>query len=154
MERMEIGTRFQEKPRMSDFYEPAENIPLLESAEPNARPRKGPKSLWTAYALWLVMGWLGAHRFYTGKWFTGILYACSFGFFFVGWALDFFLVYFMVKAANEKILRRIAETPEVYEIQEDETLAPWAGSGGVRGYLEFSTSRSSPSAPWSSRPSS
>ncbi len=31
------------------------------------------KSMLVAYLLWLLLGLCGAHRFYMGKWFTGLL---------------------------------------------------------------------------------
>lgn len=35
-----------------------------------------PPSLAVAYALWLPLGLLGAHRFYLGRWGTGVALAC------------------------------------------------------------------------------
>jgi len=46
----------------------------------------------TALLLCLFLGWLGAHRFYVGKIGTGLLYALTFGFFFIGAVIDFFSI--------------------------------------------------------------
>jgi TM2 domain-containing membrane protein YozV len=37
----------------------------------------------------LILGWLGVHRFVTGKVLSGIIYLFTFGLFGVGWAYDF-----------------------------------------------------------------
>jgi len=42
----------------------------------------------TAYLLWFFLGIWGAHKFYLGKGVMGILYLFTFGFFFIGWAVD------------------------------------------------------------------
>ena len=47
------------------------------------------KSKTTAFVLCLFFGWLGAHRYYVGKIFTGFLYTVTFGCFGAGWLLDF-----------------------------------------------------------------
>jgi len=42
--------------------------------------------------LCFLFGFLGAHRFYEGKYFTGILYLCTLGFLGLGEILDFFRI--------------------------------------------------------------
>ena len=42
----------------------------------------------TAYLLWFFLGIWGAHKFYLGNGVMGILYLFTFGFFFIGWAVD------------------------------------------------------------------
>ena len=42
-----------------------------------------------AWILLTFLGIFGAHRFYIGKWFTGILYLLTGGIFLIGWAYDF-----------------------------------------------------------------
>lgn len=42
-----------------------------------------------AWILLTFLGYLGIHRMYMGKWFTGILYLVTGGLFLVGWAYDF-----------------------------------------------------------------
>jgi TM2 domain-containing membrane protein YozV len=43
------------------------------------------------YVLWFF-GFMGAHRFYYGKSWTATLYFFTFGFFLIGWVVDFFLI--------------------------------------------------------------
>jgi len=47
-----------------------------------------------AFLLCLFGGWLGLHRFYTGYPFSGFIYMISFGFFGIGWFLDFIRILF------------------------------------------------------------
>ena len=56
-------------------------------------------SLGVGYLLW-VFGFMGAHRFYFGKTKTGILYFCTFGLLFIGWAVDAFLIPAMDREAD------------------------------------------------------
>ena len=53
------------------------------------------------YLLW-IFGFTGAHRFYYGKTWTGILYYCTFGLFLIGWIVDFFLIPNMERESNRK----------------------------------------------------
>ena len=46
------------------------------------------KSRGTALGLCIFGGWLGLHQFYVGKIGKGILYACTFGCFGIGWIGD------------------------------------------------------------------
>ncbi len=41
-----------------------------------------------AILLWWFAGVIGAHRFYTGKWMSGLLYLFTFGLFGIGWVYD------------------------------------------------------------------
>ncbi|WP_372366702.1 TM2 domain-containing protein [Candidatus Uabimicrobium sp. HlEnr_7] len=100
-----------------------------------------------AYLAWLFGGWMGMHRFYLGKWFSGGVYMVSFGFFFMGWGIDFFLIPFMVKKQREKLAeklrvqaewaKKIAEASGDEAIVFEEKLAPWAGKSDWKSYLEF-----------------
>ena len=53
------------------------------------RSRK-PKA--TAFLLCLLFGWLGIHRYYLGRYKSGILYTLTFGFFFIGVLVDLYLI--------------------------------------------------------------
>lgn len=50
------------------------------------------KSKMTTLLLCIFLGWLGAHRFYTGKGFTGILYLFTLGFSGIGIVIDLVLI--------------------------------------------------------------
>jgi TM2 domain-containing membrane protein YozV len=60
------------------------------------------EALGTAYLLWILpwLGIFGAHRYYTGKFWSGLLYTFTAGLFLIGWALDFFLLPSLVEEAR------------------------------------------------------
>lgn len=49
----------------------------------------GPLDYSAAWLLLTLLGLLGAHRFYQGKWATGLLYLVTGGLFAIGWVYDF-----------------------------------------------------------------
>ena len=51
------------------------------------------------YLAWIFGIW-GAHRFYYGKPITGIIWFFTFGLFFIGWIIDFFLIPSMDEEAD------------------------------------------------------
>ncbi len=59
------------------------------------------RSILVAYILWFFLGYFGVHRFYCGKYITGIIWFCTGGVFGIGWLIDVFLVPFMVLQDNE-----------------------------------------------------
>lgn len=60
------------------------------------------KSTGVGYLLWLfsLFGFAGFHRFYAGKWVTGIIWFFTLGFFFIGTIVDLFLIPGMIDRAN------------------------------------------------------
>jgi len=50
--------------------------------------REGPKDYTATWLLLVFLGLFGAHRFYLGKWITGILYLCTGGLFLIGIVYD------------------------------------------------------------------
>ena len=52
-----------------------------------------------AWILLTFLGLFGVHRFYMGKWFTGLLYLCTGGLFLAGYVYDFLTL-------NEQISER------------------------------------------------
>ena len=46
----------------------------------------------TALLLCIFFGWFGAHRYYTEKWLTAILYTATLGLFGFGWLIDIALI--------------------------------------------------------------
>ena len=53
------------------------------------------------YLLW-IFGFMGAHRFYYGKPWTGPLYFLTLGLFFIGWIIDLFLIPSMDRQADSR----------------------------------------------------
>ncbi|GGI94719.1 NINE protein [Halopseudomonas pertucinogena] len=53
------------------------------------------------YLLW-IFGFMGAHRFYYGKPWTGTLYFFTLGLFFIGWIIDLFLIPSMDSKADHR----------------------------------------------------
>jgi TM2 domain-containing membrane protein YozV len=56
-------------------------------------------------AAWLLhtfLGVFGAHRFYMGKWGTGLLWLCTGGLFLIGWLADFCTLNGQVDELNRK----------------------------------------------------
>ena len=55
-----------------------------------------------AYLLWLVGGFgvLGFHRFYLGRWLSGLLWFFTGGLFLIGSLIDLFLIPDMVQVEN------------------------------------------------------
>jgi len=51
------------------------------------------------YVLW-IFGFMGAHRFYLGKWATGILYLVTLGIFGMGLICDFWTLNSQVSELN------------------------------------------------------
>jgi TM2 domain-containing membrane protein YozV len=60
------------------------------------------RNIVVAYLLWFFFGFLGVHRFYCGKYITGIIWLLTGGLCGIGWLIDIFLVPFMVSADNNK----------------------------------------------------
>jgi TM2 domain-containing membrane protein YozV len=55
-----------------------------------------------AWLLFYFGGLFGLHRFYQGKWVTGILYLFSMGLFGIGWIVDLFCLNEQIHEGNWK----------------------------------------------------
>ena len=55
-------------------------------------PATGEHNKWIALALCILVGYLGIHRFYEGKMWTGVLWLCTAGLFGVGVVVDAILI--------------------------------------------------------------
>ncbi|MEM7410947.1 MAG: TM2 domain-containing protein [Myxococcota bacterium] len=71
------------------------------SSEAAARGDTHRKSI--GYLLWLF-GFLGSHRFYYGKPYTGTLWFCTLGLLGIGWLIDLFLIPSMDRDADERFV--------------------------------------------------
>lgn len=69
-------------------------------SNPYGRPVLPPKSLLASYLLLILLGALGVHRFYLGKWGTGILYLLTGGLMVFGLIWDLFTLPGQVKQIN------------------------------------------------------
>ena len=66
----------------------AERFVDMDSVVNYGERAPGEKNKWVAFFLCLFLGFLGAHRFYEGKIFTGILYLCTLGLCGIGVIVD------------------------------------------------------------------
>lgn len=67
-----------------------------------------PKSSGIGYVLWLLCfaGLFGVHRFYMGKWVTGLVWFFTFGLLGVGQLIDLLLIPSMADRANRRLAAR------------------------------------------------
>lgn len=61
----------------------------------------GPVSYNVAWVLLTFLGLFGIHRFYMGKWFTGLVYLLTGGFFLIGILYDFWTLNEQVSIRNQ-----------------------------------------------------
>src|SRR5262245_38185740 len=78
------------------------------------RYRSGPYNYNVAWILLTFLGLLGIHRFYLGKWITGLVYLVTGGLLGLGWLVDLWTL-------NEQVDRKNAE--EAYRRQASGSLA-------------------------------
>jgi len=70
------------------------------------------KSTGISYLLWLLsfVGFFGIHRFYNGKWITGLLWFFTGGLLLVGQIIDLVLIPAMTQRANFKARAEFARS--------------------------------------------
>lgn len=74
-------------------------MPRLDNSA-NMRFRSGPVSFNVSWVLLTFGGFLGLHRFYMGKWLSGLLYLCTVGVFGLGILYDFLNLNTQVELEN------------------------------------------------------
>ncbi len=81
-------------------------LTLIEARVANRAPRGS-----VAYICWFLGGLFGIHRFYLGRWGTGLLMICTLGGVGIWTILDLLLIPGMVRVAQERT--RAEETQRV-----------------------------------------
>jgi len=74
-------------------------IPSMDAAADRHYPA-GAKSYSVTWILLTFLGPLGIHRFYMGKWLTGLLYLCTAGLFMLGVLYDYWTLNEQVREVN------------------------------------------------------
>lgn len=74
-------------------------IPAM-ARDAEQRYRAGPIDYTVAWILLTFLGLLGAHRFYMGKWLSGLLYLFTFGLFLMGYLYDYWTLNGQVDECN------------------------------------------------------
>lgn len=74
-------------------------IPSMDR-EADRKYKEGGTSYTVSWILLTFLGWLGIHRFYMGKWITGIVYLCTGGLLLLGVLYDFYTLNGQVHARN------------------------------------------------------
>ena len=77
-------------------------IPMMDR-QADFRFRSGPFDYTIAWILLTFLGVFGVHRFYLGKWLTGLLYFFTGGLFLVGWLFDLWTLNEQVSEKNSEV---------------------------------------------------
>lgn len=76
-------------------------IPSMDRAAEFNYPA-GEKSYTVSWILLTFLGWLGIHRFYLGKWITGLLYMFTGGLFLIGIIYDYWTLNETIRDVNRR----------------------------------------------------
>ena len=76
-------------------------IPSMDRAA-DLRFKSGRINYSVAWLLLTFLGLFGIHRMYMGKWFTGLLYLITGGFFLIGWIYDFWTLNTQITEINAR----------------------------------------------------
>jgi TM2 domain-containing membrane protein YozV len=74
-------------------------IPGMDE-EANRKYAEGPADYSVAWALLIFLGLFGIHRFYLGKWISGVVWLLTGGLFGIGWLYDILTLNEQVSDAN------------------------------------------------------
>lgn len=74
------------------------------------RYQAGPADYTVAWALLTFFGAFGIHRFYLGKFVTGLIYLLTGGLFFIGWLYDLWTLNEQVDRLNREMLATVPRT--------------------------------------------
>lgn len=77
-------------------------IPGMDRAA-DTRFRAGPYDFTVAWVLLAFLGIFGIHRFYLGKWITGLIWLCSGGLLGLGWLFDLWTLNEQVSTRNAAV---------------------------------------------------
>lgn len=69
----------------------------------DAQYRFGPVDYSLAWILLTFLGLFGVHRFYMGKWLTGLLYLCTLGLCGIGYLYDYWTLNSQVDEINSRV---------------------------------------------------
>jgi TM2 domain-containing membrane protein YozV len=127
----------------------------LEAEEREARPGavspgdEIPARLGSAYVLWLLglLGICGLHRFYLGRWGTGLLWLLTFGLLGIGQLLDLIWIPGMVRERNARLAGSGVEEPAVEGGEEPQAAPQPVRASGAEHYRATRTESLSPSPP-------
>jgi TM2 domain-containing membrane protein YozV len=77
---------------------------LIPSMDRKADMRYAPgsKDYTVAWVLLTFLGVFGVHRFYLGKWITGVIWLCTGGFFLLGFLYDLWTLNSQIAEANRR----------------------------------------------------
>lgn len=76
-------------------------IPSMDRQADRRYP-EGPKSYTATWILLTFLGFFGVHRFYLGKWLTGIVYFFTVGLFLVGILYDYWTLNDQIREVNAR----------------------------------------------------
>jgi len=75
------------------------------NAQAERRYKAGPYDYTIAWLLLSFLGYLGLHRFYLGKWATGLIWLFTVGVFGIGWLIDLWTMNEQVSEENGRAFR-------------------------------------------------
>ena len=77
-------------------------IPAMDE-ECNQRYRSGPIDYNVTWILFVFLGWFGVHRFFMGKWISGLIWLLTVGLFGIGWIYDLLTLNEQIDQVNREM---------------------------------------------------